>query len=314
MMTKYKGINLTKSDIKLIKKLKKMKKDKKKAKRKYVKKTKKQEPQETFFGKNRIGGGAGSGFTSGQTHTNTIVVPNQTPQTQQTQNNQQTELKFKENESRIKLLENKASDLLNFKDSLTIIPQKAKGPITRRKATLIDEDTYMPTTKPFTNPTEQYYKQQNTNSLNDKTQYITEPVMKSSVDYTDNIGGATFNNSSDKFIEEAPDVFGAEDIPQDIPQDAPQDIPQDAPAQDDIIAQMDAELAQLDEEEKTPKNINTIPYLISQMNPKQRAKYKSNAEKFGLSTEEYLVVKAIEKKYSGDYTGVKAYLENKGKK
>ncbi len=350
-MSKYKGIS--KKTIKLILKLKKMKKDKKKAKRR-IKRTLKQTP-ETFFGKNRVGGGGGGGF--GQSHTNTIVLPNNDKQNQQKQHNdkedelikKENELikkenefikkegdrRFLENETKIKLLENNASDFLNFKNSLTIYEPppkaKAKGPITRRKATLIDETIHRPIIikKPitFVNPVEQQQREQNnTLGLNIKTEHIVEPEIIPMVDTNDNVGGATINNSSDLFVEEAPEIFG-------LPEEPPPPIPADEPAEEIPAEEIPAEEIpaeeipidepidapppleeipeEIPEDDRKDPNPHTIAELINLMPNKQKSSYRKFATKNGMDLEEYLLNMAQTKGYGDGVEGVSAFIEKR---
>ncbi len=285
-----------------------MKKDKKNAKRR-IKKGKAVK-QESFFGRNMVGGGGGGGF--GPSHTNTIVVPNSSDKNNQ-QNNQQSEYKkdketnearFKENETKIKLLED------NQNNSLTVIPPKtkSKGPITWRKATVLNEiPQFIPIKKPFIDEKKrQEQEQQNTRSLNARTEYIIEPVMKSSVDLTDTIGGASAKNTSDTFteevfVEETPEIFGPPEPPQDIPEEIPQDIPE--PPQEPEP-----------EPPQEPEQPTTINDLINQLSTKQRSAYNRVATKESMDIEEYLILRADANGFGDDFMGVKEYLEKKKSK
>lgn len=351
-MSKYKGID--KKTLKLIKKLKKMKKDKKKAKRKIKRaQKKKEESQESFFGKNRIGGASG-GFSSGATHTNTVVVPNQQPNQQPIQTPQNQLIPYdnkkekEENENRFKNLQTSTDNLIAFGNKFyndqkiinTHIGQqqqqlmqqqyelsqpKKRGP---RKAPKKEPVINLPDVQPlkFIDPKQQYQKEQNINALESIIQqYIIPPTPKQSANPNDNIGGATQKNSSDNFIEETPEIFGAPEEPQvDAPVDVPVDVPEPVDIPVDEPVDEEQQVDEYGDEEKAPEpdpedafmfgKRKTIQQLINDMSAQQRAKYRQIAAKNDLSVEEYLLIRAINKNYSGDYTGVKAFLENKGTK
>lgn len=297
-MGNYKGINLSEKDIKLILKLKKMKKDKKKAKRK-VKRNLKLKKEETFFGKNRIGGSVG-GFNSGQTHTNTIVVPHNQPQQIQPNNNMRDEY-----DTRFKRIEDATNQLIAFGNNLMIEPDKKRRP--PRRTPIVLPDYYKP--MQFIDPIQQQQKEQNINPLNTKEEYITQPKTEPLANTNDNIGGASNKNSSDMFVEESTEIFGAEDITQpDIPQP---DIPQPDEKDEKDVIQPDEEI--FDNGGGKDENAYEIETYFNTLLPKQKTSFENSAKKRNMDVINYLRSKAVDKGYGDNKEGVKSYVEDRQK-